>query len=96
MIEIDIRITFDKEFVIMHDKSVNRTTNGTGNVSALSLLQIKSLSLKDNAGNVTEHKVPTLKEALESGRGKIYYNIDLGGAMLSDGWTAEDTKRLVK
>ncbi|MBB4036302.1 glycerophosphoryl diester phosphodiesterase [Dysgonomonas hofstadii] len=95
MIEIDIRITFDKEFVIMHDKSVNRTTNGTGNVSALSLLQIKSLSLKDNAGNVTEHKVPTLKEALESGRGKIYYNIDLG-AMLSDGWTAEDTKRLVK
>lgn len=95
MIEIDIRMTSDKEFVIMHDKSVNRTTNGTGNVSSLTLAQIKNLSLKDNAGKVTEHKIPTLKEALEAGRGKIYYNIDLGG-MLSEGWTTDDTKRLVK
>lgn len=94
MVEIDIRVTSDKEFVIMHDKSVTRTTNGSGNVSSLSLADIKKLSLKDNAGKVTEHKIPTLKEALEAGRGKVFYNIDLGG-MLSEGWTKDDTKRLV-
>lgn len=95
MIELDIRVTSDKEFVIMHDMSVNRTTDGTGNVSNLSLAQVKGLFLKDNADRVTEHRVPTLKEALEAGRGKVYYNIDMGG-MLSEGWTLDDTKRLVK
>lgn len=94
MIEIDIRVTSDNEFVIMHDKSVNRTTDGSGNVSNMPLSQVKTLSLKDNAGKVTEHKVPTLKEALEAGRGKIYYNIDLGG-MISEGWTRDHTKKLI-
>ena len=43
MIEFDVRMTKDKKLVIMHDKTVDRTTNGSGAVSDLTLNEIKKL-----------------------------------------------------
>jgi glycerophosphoryl diester phosphodiesterase len=43
VLEIDVHATADGELVVIHDDTVNRTTNGTGRVDALTLEQIKQL-----------------------------------------------------
>ncbi|NOX64972.1 MAG: glycerophosphodiester phosphodiesterase [Chlorobi bacterium] len=80
MIEFDVRMTKDKKLVIMHDKTVDRTTNGSGAVSDLTLEEIKSL----DAGNwknkkYAGEKVPTFKETLEIMPQNIWLNIHLKG-----------------
>jgi glycerophosphoryl diester phosphodiesterase len=64
IIEIDVRITLDQKLVVMHDKTLERTTNGSGKVSHTSLKDIKKLFLKDKNGAVTSEKVQTLEEVL--------------------------------
>lgn len=77
LIEMDIRETKDGELVIMHDETVDRTTNGTGKVSELTLKEIRKL----DAGSWFNPKfkgvkIPTLKEALDAIRGKALPDID--------------------
>ena len=43
MIETDVRMTKDRELVIMHDPTVDRTTDGTGLVHEMTLAQFKVL-----------------------------------------------------
>ena len=76
VVEIDTRLTSDGEIVICHDESISRTTNGSGNISNLTLAQIRSYNLKDRNGKVTSEVMPTLEEYLEAARGKIYVNLD--------------------
>lgn len=64
--ETDIAETSDGEFVLMHDDTVDRTTNGTGKVSEMTLEQIKALTI-DAGSNIAKYpdlKVPTLREYL--------------------------------
>ncbi|MBR2606403.1 MAG: glycerophosphodiester phosphodiesterase family protein [Bacteroidaceae bacterium] len=75
-VEIDVRKTKDGHLVLMHDNTVDRTTNGKGKVANLTLAQIKSLRLKDKDGNLTEHTVPTLEEAMLVAKNKIMVNLD--------------------
>ena len=42
-IETDVHLTKDQQLVIMHDQTVDRTTNGTGRVAESTLAQIKRL-----------------------------------------------------
>jgi len=60
--EMDISITIDDNFVLMHDETVDRTTNGTGRTIELTLSQIKALNI--DAPLFPNTKVPTLEEAL--------------------------------
>ncbi|WP_159951355.1 glycerophosphodiester phosphodiesterase family protein [Polaribacter septentrionalilitoris] len=76
MVEIDIRETKDGHLVLMHDKTLNRTTNGKGKVKEWTLDSLRTLNLKDGLGVVTKHKIPTLKEALEVSKNKILVNLD--------------------
>ncbi len=80
MIEFDVRMTKDGHLVIMHDKTVDRTTNGKGLVRELTLKQIKEL----DAGNwkskkFKEEKVPLLSEALEVIPKNMWINLHLKG-----------------
>ncbi len=43
VLEIDVRLTSDGEFVVIHDSRVDRTTDGTGEVSKMTLAEVKSL-----------------------------------------------------
>ena len=76
MVEIDVRETKDGKLVLMHDSSINRTTNGSGLVKDWTLDSLKTLDLKDGLGVVTTHKIPTLEEALLVCKGKILVNLD--------------------
>lgn len=67
--ELDVRTTSDGKLVLMHDNTVNRTTNGTGKVREMTFEQIRSL---DAHGN----RVPTFEEALELAHGKIGVYVD--------------------
>ncbi|MBZ0257580.1 hypothetical protein K8I31_16055 [bacterium] len=58
-IEIDLRGSKDGEVVIMHDATVDRTTNGHGNVSDLTLAELKQL----DAGQ--GERIPTYEEVLQ-------------------------------
>jgi glycerophosphoryl diester phosphodiesterase len=76
IIELDIRHTKDDSLVIMHDATVDRTTNGTGKISDLTFEEIRQLRLKYN-GQLTGEKVPTLEEALNMTKGKILVDLDI-------------------
>lgn len=74
--EIDPRLTKDSVVVLMHDATLDRTTNGTGKVADYTWAELKQLRLKDREGNVTEHRIPTLAEVIEWARGKTVLNLD--------------------
>jgi len=70
-IEMDLRQTIDGEVVVLHDKTINRTSNGWGSVRKLSLKKCKRYS----AGSWFHHdfsseRIPTFREVLELVKGK--------------------------
>lgn len=78
MVEIDLKKTKDGEVILMHDKTLNRTTSGKGEPKDFTLKDIKKMVLRNGAGHRTEHQVPTLREAMNLAKGKILVNIDKG------------------
>ena len=77
IIECDIAMTHDSVLVMMHDNTLDRTTTGTGKVIEQDWEALKALYLVDNEGNQTEHRIPTLKETLEWGKGKVLFTLDV-------------------
>jgi glycerophosphoryl diester phosphodiesterase len=84
MVEIDLAQTKDGQLVLMHDRTVDRTTNGKGWVSDFTLEEIQLFRLKNGLGRVTDFKIPTLEEVMWVVKGKINVNIDKGDAYFED------------
>ena len=76
IVELDVKKTKDGELILMHDRTLERTTTGKGLVSENTLDYIRSLNLKNGCNIRTVHKVPTLEEALLHAKGKIMINLD--------------------
>lgn len=77
IVEIDVRLTKDGYLVAMHDKTVDRTTNGTGLLNEMSLAEVKALRLKNACGaRGSRIQVPTLEEIMLAAKGKIMINLD--------------------
>ena len=78
VIEMDIRLSGDGHVVVMHDGTVDRTTNGTGLVSEMSVAQLKRLDAGAwfDARYVGE-RIPTLAEVLAWARGKVGLLLEL-------------------
>jgi glycerophosphoryl diester phosphodiesterase len=86
MMELDVRRTKDGVLVILHDDSVDRTTNGSGKVNDLTFAQLKRLRLRKNGGGtisplLTEQSVPTLADVFDRARGRILLNLDIKEAI---------------
>lgn len=76
MVELDPRPTSDGIQVIMHNSSINATTNGTGNVASMTYSDTQKYFLR--AGdNITPHKIPTLAECLVAAKNKILVCLDV-------------------
>ena len=92
MIELDVALSSDGKLVLMHDHTVDRTTDGSGRVDELTLADLKKLDAgfwKDS--RFKGEQIPTLKEALDIMPYNIWLNIHLkGGVEL-----AEKTTRLI-
>ena len=91
-IEFDVRVTADDQLVVIHDDTVNRTTNGRGQVDRLTLDQIRTLdagSWKDP--KFKGEKVPTLLETLRIMPRNVWLNVHVKG----DPWVAGEVATLV-
>lgn len=66
-VEIDVQTTVDNEIVVIHDDTVDRTTNGTGTVNELTYAYISSLNIDTGnyLSNLPTQKVPLLSNALK-------------------------------
>lgn len=85
-IEFDLRMTGDGHLVVMHDATVDRTTDGTGAIGELTLAEIRAL----DAGRVFGERfrgdrVPTWEEALDLVQGKVRLNVHLKEGGSPDG-----------
>jgi len=85
MVELDILLSKDGIPVVIHDETLERTTNGTGKVvehtyAELSQLDAGSWFGEEHAGE----KIPTLEEVVKFAKGKIALNIEIKTEAVSD------------
>lgn len=78
MIEIDLQMTKDSVLVVMHDRTLDRTSTGKGKIADHTLAELRDVRLKAGDGQPTRHTIPTLEEVLTLCKGKILINIDKG------------------
>lgn len=78
MVEIDLKKTKDGQLILMHDKTIDRTTTGKGRPEDYTLEEIRRFNLKNGAGHKTRHKIPTFEEVMTLCKGKIKVNVDKG------------------
>ncbi len=65
-LEIDVRVTLDNELVIIHDATVDRTTNGMGKVCEKTLAELKALDAGSHKGEEFKgEQIPTFIEFME-------------------------------
>lgn len=76
-IEIDVHLTRDQQLVIIHDQTVDRTTDGRGAVSDFSLQEIKQL----DAGK--GERIPTLQEVVNVIQSRVILQVELKGPKTS-------------
>ena len=65
IVENDIHLTKDNRVVIMHDDSIDRTTNGKGNIPDMTLAEIKKYNIKNYDGKLSDEKIPTIEEFID-------------------------------
>jgi len=70
-IELDVMLSLDGQLVVIHDDTVNRTTDGSGRVRDMTLEELQAF----NAGN--GQKIPSLSEVFDLFGGKFLINIEL-------------------
>ncbi len=81
-VEIDLRTTKDGFLVLSHDATVDRMTDGKGNVKDLTLAEIKNLSIVGHArtGDHKAYRIPEFKEVLEACKKRINIYLDFKDA----------------
>ncbi len=70
-IELDVHLSSDGEIIVIHDETIDRTTNGKGFVNKMNLSALKTFLIDE------KQKIPTLDEVFELLNHKIFINIEL-------------------
>jgi glycerophosphoryl diester phosphodiesterase len=76
MIELDVHQTLDRHLVVIHDETVDRTTDGTGRISSLTLEEVMGLNAAARYPGMTE-AVPTFSEVLKRYSKKVPLSIEV-------------------
>ena len=96
-IELDAKLSADGHVVIIHDATVDRTTDRQGRVKDMSLAELRSL---DAGGFFAEQyhgeKVPTLEEVFETLGKRIFVNVELTNYNTPGDYLVESVCTLVK
>src|SRR5271169_5978050 len=78
MIELDVRLSSDGEFIVFHDKKLNRTSEGRGMLKSFSAQELKEL---DNGSwfsrKFSRERIPLLKDILPLTKRGIGINIEI-------------------
>lgn len=75
--ETDLQRTRDGVFVIVHDETLERETNGEGRAADVTLSALKALTKRYRDGSLSGENVATLEELLLAGKGRIRFKADL-------------------
>jgi glycerophosphoryl diester phosphodiesterase len=82
-VELDIRLTLDREAVVIHDERLERTTNGTGLVRNHTVPELKQFSAGSwFSDEYTDEKIPTLIEVIGVLPPNIGVNIEIKSGLL--------------
>jgi glycerophosphoryl diester phosphodiesterase len=92
IVELDVRLTSDGVAVVMHDASVDRTTDGSGAVHELTAAQLRAL---DAGTHGRLERVPTLAEVLELASGRAAVALEIKNLPGEPGYDA-DRERVVE
>jgi glycerophosphoryl diester phosphodiesterase len=77
-VEFDVKLTKDQQVVIIHDNSLDRTTNGSGRVNNHTLSELKNLDAGSHFGSeYSGERIPTLDEVFSQLGNRIYLNVEL-------------------
>jgi glycerophosphoryl diester phosphodiesterase len=80
-VELDVRHTKDEVLVLMHDSSLERTTGNTAKVGEMSAAEVTAIPLlpppnEDAPGDFSCERVPTLADAFELTRDRLFIDLD--------------------
>ena len=86
MVEIDITLTSDGHIVVIHDETLDRTTDGSGEILQFTLAELQEL----DAGSwfdpsFTGEPIPTLDQVLDDVEGRILLNVEIKSEAVSRG-----------
>jgi glycerophosphoryl diester phosphodiesterase len=96
-IELDAKLCRSGEIVVIHDPTVDRTTNGTGKVCEMDLAALKELDAGSFFGpSFTGEKIPTLEEIFELVGQRTFINVELTNYTSLRDNLPEKTVELVK
>lgn len=70
-IELDVHLSADGELMVIHDETIDRTTNGKGLVNNLSFRELKAFRIN------SKHTIPTLTEVFDLVNQDCFINIEL-------------------
>jgi glycerophosphoryl diester phosphodiesterase len=77
-VELDVHLSRDGELIVMHDATLDRTTDGAGPIRARSLTELKKLNAAakhEPAG--ASQRIPTLQEVFDLVRGRAHVNVEV-------------------
>ncbi len=96
-IEFDVKLTADGRVIVLHDQTVDRTTNGHGNVARLSLAALRTLEANVQfPGQFPGERVPTLEEVFEGVGQRLHMNVELTNYATPGDSLVEKVAALVK
>ncbi len=96
-IEFDVKLSSDGEVIILHDQTLDRTTNGQGDVRKYSLPDLKKLDAGSKFGtSFYGERIPTLAEVFDSFGSKLLMNIELTNYATPNDQLVSEVVKLVK
>lgn len=96
-IELDVTLSKDEEIVVIHDNTLDRTTNGSGRVDAMTLLELKELDAGSHfSSEYSDQRIPILAEVFELVGEKAIINIEIKDAGKRNALLVERTVALVR
>lgn len=97
-IEFDVKLTADRQVVIHHDQTLDRTTDGSGSITNQTLAALRELDAGSKfSAEFRGEKIPTLDEVFEAVGKKIFMNVELTNyASPFDGLVDEVAKLVTK
>ncbi|ADB39020.1 glycerophosphodiester phosphodiesterase family protein [Spirosoma linguale] len=77
IIEMDVRMTADSNFVLLHDATLDRESDGKGAVAERTLTELANVKLKTLSGALTEQSIPTFTDILLWNRNRYMLALDV-------------------
>lgn len=90
MFELDVLLSRDGRVVVIHDDTLDRTTDGEGKVAAFTLAELKKLDAGSwFSAEFAGERIPTLEEALRLAKGRILVNVEIKTEAVGHGVVAK-------